>query len=443
MSLVRNSLLTLIGTVSRVVLSMAGQIIISRVLGPGGKGLYAFLVQIPTVLVPLSSLGLNYANTYYIAKDKEDGPKAAGNATVLALILGALMSLGVGLSYLVLRQGYMQAVSLSQLQLMVLVIPFGLLNLYWLSIVWGLNRIAKYNIGLMIQYVVVAVGVAALGAVHRLTVTNAFAIWVLGNVLTSLYFLPDMLKLSNWRIFVLDLSYVRKTLGFGLKSYAANVMMIINYRLDVFIITGFLPLTQVGLYTTAVALAEMVGYVGNAVNTALIPKLASGEDALTFESTPKVLRLTLFLTFLAALALALTAYPLIWLFFGVRFLGSFYPLLLLLPGVIALGGATVISGDLMARGKPVYNSIATGVSVVLTIILDFSLIPLWGIKGASIASSLVYIALFTLNFCFLKRESGYGLAQILILTREDASEMFSYARTIFYQIMTSRGGTRS
>lgn len=443
MSLVRNSLLTLIGTVSRVILSMAGQIIISRVLGPGGKGLYAFLVQIPTVLVPLSSLGLNYANTYYIAKDKEDGPKACGNATVLALIFGAVMSLGVGVSYLVLRRGYMQAVTLFQLQLMVLVIPFGLLNLYWLSIVWGLNRIGKYNIALMVQFVVVAVGVAVLGAFQLLTVTSAFAIWVLGNVLTSFYFLPDMLKISKRRIFVLDLSYLRKTLGFGLKSYAANVMMIINYRLDVFIITGFLPLTQVGLYTTAVALAEMAGYVGNAVNTALIPKLASGEDALTFESTPKVVRLTLFLTFLAALALALIAYPLIWLFFGASFLGSFYPLLLLLPGVIALGGATVISGDLMARGKPVYNSIATGISVVLTIILDFSLIPLWGIKGASIASSLVYIALFMLNFYFFKRESGYRLARILILTREDASEMFIYAKTIFHKIMLLRGGTRS
>ncbi|MHB8073896.1 flippase [Desulfosporosinus fructosivorans] len=428
MSFIRNSFLTLLGTIGRVVFSMVTQIIISRVLGPVGKGLYTFLVQIPTVLVPLCSLGLNYANTYYIAKDPEDGKKAVGSSLAMAIILSGVMVVGVGVSYHFLKDGYMQAVTPVQLRLILLAIPFGLLNLYWLSVLWGMDSIGKYNLALMIQFIVLSVGVAVAAAFHRLTVTTGFGIWVAGNILTTLYMLPDMAKIVRWRFHTFSTSYIRQTLSYGAKSYLANVMMVINYRLDLFIITGFLPLSQVGLYATAVTLAEMVGYLGNAVNTALIPKLASGKDSLTFSLTPKVTRLTLMLTLLAALGMALIAYPLILLFFGARFSGAFYPLLLLLPGIVALSGSVVLSGDLMARGKPIYSSYSSGITVILTLILDFTLIPLWGIIGASIASSLVYLSLFALNYAFYRRESGERLITVLIFTREDIRDMTSFIK---------------
>jgi len=440
MSFIRNSVLTFLGTLARVVFSMASQVIISRVLGPVGKGMYAFLVQIPTVLVPLSSLGLNYANTYYVAHDPGNRRVAAGTSTVMGWFLGLGMSLAVAASYVLLRTGYLHDVTPKQLLLILVVMPFGLINLYWLGILWGMDRIGKYNIGLLIQYVIVAVGVGLVALLGKLTVTTAFGIWVVGNVLTTLLMLPDIAGVAGWGLFRFSYRYLRNTIGYGLKSYAANVMMVINYRLDVFIITGFLPLAQVGLYTTAVSLAEMVGYVGNAVNTALIPKLASGQESLTFEGTPKVVRVTILLTLLIALGMAALGYPLIILFFGRRFLGSFSPLLLLLPGIVALGGSVVLSGDLMARGKPHYNSIATGVSVVLTIILDFTLIPVWGIAGAAVASTCVYTALFTLNFLFYRRESKKTLRQVLVPTRADFGEVWSFlSRIVGQRLLSWRG----
>ncbi|AFQ46146.1 flippase [Desulfosporosinus meridiei] len=430
MSFVRNSFLTLFGTIGRVAFSMITQIVISRVLGPVGKGLYAFLVQIPTVLVPLCSLGLNYANTYYIAKNPEDGKKAVGSSLGMAALLGGFMVVVVGIAYQFLKNGYMQAVTPLQLGLILIAIPFGLLNLYWLSVLWGMDYIGKYNLALLVQFIVLSAGVSIAALWGGLTVTMGFGIWVAGNILTTLYMLPDMAKISRWRVPSFSLSYIRQTLGYGAKSYLANVMMVINYRLDLFIIAGFLPFSQVGLYTTAVTLAEMVGYVGNAVNTALIPKLASGKDNLTFSMTPKVARLTILLTFLAALGMAVIGYPLIVLFFGARFSGAFYPLLLLLPGVVALGGSAVLSGDLMARGKPIYTSITSGITVVVTLILDFTLIPLWGITGASIASSLVYLSLFTLNYTFYRRESGEKLKAVVIFTREDIKEMTLFVKQV-------------
>ena len=288
MSFIRNSILTLLGTVGRVLFSMVSQIIISRVLGPVGKGLYAFLVQIPTVLVPMSSLGLSYANTYYVAKDHECGRKAVGSSTVVAALLGTLMAGAVGIAYLFLHQTYMSEVSVGQLWLIMISIPFALVNLYWLGVLWGLDRIGKYNIALLVQYVVMAGGALLLTLGHWLTVTTGLGIWMAGNVLTTVYMLPDMLRISQGKLFHFDRRYVKTATGYSLKSYIYNVMNVINYRLGLFIVTGFTTMDQVGLYATAVTLAEMVNYVGNSVNTALIPKLASGTDQLTFDQTPKI-----------------------------------------------------------------------------------------------------------------------------------------------------------
>lgn len=423
MSFIRNSILTLLGTVGRVLFSMVSQILISRVLGPAGKGLYNFLVQIPTVLTPMSSLGLNYANTYYTAKDHGAGEKAVGSSTIVAAVLGTLMALLVAVAYLFTRHGYMSEVTIGQLLLIMVSIPFALVSLYWLGVLWGLDRIGKYNIALLVQYIVMAVGALVLTAVHLLTVTTGLTIWMLGNVFMALYMLPDMLRISHGKLFRLDRLYLKQATGYSLQSYIYNVMNVINYRLGLFIVTGFLAMGDVGLYSTSVTLAEMVNYVGNSVNTALIPKLASGTDSVTFDQTPKISRITVFITLLIAIGLAVLGYPLILLFFGRAFAGSFVPLSLMLPGIVALAGATVISGDLMARGKPSYTSVSAAVGVVLTVILNFILVPLWGIKGAASASSLVYIVIFAVNFLFYRRESGHTLADILLLNRKDVGDM--------------------
>ena len=69
-------------------------------------------------------------------------------------------------------------------------------------------------------------------------------------------------------------------------------------------------------------------------------------------------------------------------------------MLLLLPGVVLLGGAKVLTNEIAGRGYPHYNSLNSGLALVLTVIFDLVLIPRYGVVGAALASSLAYTAIF-------------------------------------------------
>jgi O-antigen/teichoic acid export membrane protein len=69
-------------------------------------------------------------------------------------------------------------------------------------------------------------------------------------------------------------------------------------------------------------------------------------------------------------------------------------MLVLLPGVILLGGAKVLTNEIAGWGYPHYNSFNAGVALILTVILDLILIPRFGILGAALASSISYTGIF-------------------------------------------------
>ena len=83
-----------------------------------------------------------------------------------------------------------------------------------------------------------------------------------------------------------------------------------------------------------------------------------------------------------------------WLAFALRVL------LALLPGIVLLGGGKVLTNDIAGRGYPQYNSVASGVSLILTVVLDLLLIPRLEVLGASIASTLAYTTIFALAIYF-------------------------------------------
>lgn len=70
-----------------------------------------------------------------------------------------------------------------------------------------------------------------------------------------------------------------------------------------FIVNYFVGVTNVGLYSIAVAIAELLWYVPQAVATILFPRTAAtgAEKAKLF--TPKVCRNTFLITLVAALGL--------------------------------------------------------------------------------------------------------------------------------------------
>src|SRR5207248_10742366 len=73
-----------------IAIGFAMTVIISRTLGPSGRGLFAVAAAIGAIGIQFGNLGLHASNTYYVAKDRELLPVLIGNTLVVSFGIGGI-----------------------------------------------------------------------------------------------------------------------------------------------------------------------------------------------------------------------------------------------------------------------------------------------------------------------------------------------------------------
>jgi O-antigen/teichoic acid export membrane protein len=125
--------------------------------------------------------------------------------------------------------------------------------------------------------------------------------------------------------------------------------------------------------------------------------------------------------------------PLILLFYTSKYIEALRPALLLLPGIISLGLSSMLGTILVGQSKPREQTIASGVSCLVTVVLDLVLIPKYGISGASIASTIAYTISAIYLIGVYKNLSQATLRDMLVIKRED---ILDYHKDILRSIHT-------
>lgn len=386
--------------------------ILAHWLGPEGKGMLDVALLVPGMLGLLVTGGLGIANVYYAGSRRLTAETLIANSVatcILATLLGYMLA-GM-LVFSGLLSSWLVNVPLWLIGLALFSLPFNLLTSYFVTILQGQQRITAVNIialtlgaaTLLLSLVLVVISqLGLLGAVLAALAANVvylLASWgQLGQPVRSL--------VPRW-----ELSVMRATVSFGLRGHIANLFQFFNYRLDVFLVNYFLGPAEVGIYGVAVRVAELLWHLPNAASFVLFPKTAAARVEEINVFTPRVLRYTLGLTTLGAIALALVGPWLIQLVFSAAFSAAYLPMIWLLPGVVLLGGAKILINEMAGRGFPQYNALSAGIGFVATVVLDVLLIPRWGMRGAAWASSISYAMVFAVAFLlyvWVRRRAGSG-----------------------------------
>ena len=91
---------------------------------------------------------------------------------------------------------------------------------------------------------------------------------------------------------------------FGVQSQLSNLIQLLNYRLDSYLVLFFVNTSGVGLYAVAVSLSEGMWFIANSVAIVLLTNLTAGDEDYAARMTPLVCRNTMLVTGLAALPAA-------------------------------------------------------------------------------------------------------------------------------------------
>ncbi len=396
--------------------SVVAGIIVARWLGAGGLGQLAVINVTVGTLVQLASFGLPSANTYFIAQDNRQLRAAATNSLVFALLIGALLALGLtGVANW--RPEFFGFIPSKLIAVAALSLPFQLLTFIGLNVFLALGRITQFNLlDLAGQSFVLVNAVIALlvmqAGLWELVSLNTIASVLIGVLMIVLLgmFAARLNHQLPWRI---DLALFRRMLGYGLKFHISILAGALIFRADLLVVNHFRGAAEAGVYSVTSQVALMLMLLPGVIATLLFPRVTAEQDAQG-ETTCLVSRHTAFVLLLCCLA-AIPLSHLLPLLYGRAFSDVTVQLLILLPGVYLIGIESVLVQHLNAAGLPRAIPLFWIVTLVTNVVLVFALVPRFGARGAAVASTLSYALIFVLVARYFAAHTGRPLSDALFL----------------------------
>jgi O-antigen/teichoic acid export membrane protein len=360
----------------------------SRFLEPSGRG--AFVLAVLGVTIFSRLLGqLGVAVTNRMAQPDVDLRRLVQRALALGIVLGAA---GSAVVFLVGAASDDLGPRIALLAALALV-P----NVLWQTVsgvLLGLGRVRLWNYIQILPPVLTVVGMVVFVVLMGAEVAGAVGAWAAANALTAVVALAAAHR--AWR--PADVPNVvdpvsRALARFAITMGAVQVVNLISYRAELFVLRRFETLRDVGIYSIAMQAAEAMWLVAGALATAVTAPVVHETEQRARELITRSARRALLLTGAVAVAVGLAAPILVPLLFGEDFSDSVRPLWVLLPGIVAYAPVTVLVVYLsVRRGRPRLSLAVSVVAMLVTTTAALALIPAWGTTGAALASTLGYVA---------------------------------------------------
>jgi O-antigen/teichoic acid export membrane protein len=399
--------------------SVAISILIARALGPEGRGQYYFPVLVAATLFGVLHLGVEHAHVFLVGRGRSMAALAA-NAGVLAAGAGAAgVLLGVA-GWAWLQDSLMSGVPLGFLVLALAPLPLSLHHLYLAGLLVLRGEVLRVQRIALWSALFQAVAVGSLFASGSMTVAWVIAVNSAAVALTwaiTLRLFRSLVPLrARW-----DRALFADTLRFGLRMHLGLVFSFRNLRPDAYLVKHFLGLRELGFYSLAVSLVELVWLAADSIAFVVLPHQTRAGERDAGVLTARTCRVSLVVGTLLSAALAAAAYPLVLVAYGREFLPALPALWLLLPGIVLASLWRPLGGYLLKLGQPLALSGTSGLALLVSLGASLLLIPAWGIAGAAVATTAAYATLAAACLAWFLRRSGVAPHEILWVRAESAS----------------------
>lgn len=374
-------------------------VIVARTGGPAEVGAYALLRVLPGLAGVLVSCGLPAAAPYFLAGRAD--PRLRPTIVALTLLAGTLAALGWLALTPVLERVFFPNLSGPLVALAGVAVFTQLLVAVGKAQLQGGEDLRGANVAIAMEEAAFLPVYAAL--LPLLDGAGLLIVALIGaDVVVAAGIWRRLIRrgyLRGWARPSVALG--RRITSFGLRGQVGSLLGLLNLRLDFALLGALAGPAVLGSYAVASKYAELLRLPGLAVTYVLYPRFARTGAAAAARRTAALLPRAAAGNALAALVLAAAAGTVLPLLYGPQFQAALLPAYILLGGLAGEGVAGLVTAYLYGDGRPGLNSVAMGVGLVLTGVLDLLLIPRHGAVGAAIASAAAYaVTTVALLGCF-------------------------------------------
>ena len=412
--LVADGVYTFVVRIANMAFAAIVGILTARMLGPGGRGIYA-LPMVDAALVTAAYSGLSTATSFFMLRQNAGRGVFRAAFATLGMFVGAGALITVVIAAIAHHLWACVPAMLSLPGAAALVLVYGYAV--------GTHRV-RINTSLALTNTLVLFSclVAGFLAIGR-TPSAAITAWVVAGDLLGVCVIVWMLR---------DSRSIEEDVSVGVWEYSAyairvglvSLVSLLNYRADVYIVAIFTDPAMLGMYTLAVAAAETLLAATQVTAVVTMPHVGSMEKDAAARLTARCVRHNVLIASICCGVLALVAPYVVRLLYGAAFTPMVPALRVLLVGVLALSLGSPMSNFFTLRlGKPELPLIFASISASMCIIVSILLVPRMGLIGAAIGSTVAYLTGQTAAIIYFSSISGISAARMLV---PQGSDVLSY-----------------
>ena len=212
--------------------------------------------------------------------------------------------------------------------------------------------------------------------------------------------------------------FFKELIGYGFFPMLALLMTTLNYRIDVLMLKqySYISAAQIGIYSIGISFAEKIVLVPDTLAGILASKLAKGANE---NEVVKILRISFWASLFMCMVLLLLGGWAIPFLYGSEYTGSFNVLALSAIGSLFIGYFKLISQYNIIHKKQVYNVVMLSAAIVVDVIGNLALVPIWGINGAALATGLGNLVCGAVFVCWFAKKANVSVSKMIVPQKED------------------------
>lgn len=418
-------------------LGIVSSIIIARMLGVEGRGVYAYIVLLSSFFIPILSFGYPAGAVYEISKRRFSVQNISFSNVLVSVGQGTFIAAIIFVAWYFDKLGKTgQQIPAGGIAIIIALIYTNTLLRFSLKNIVADSWFTLDNIIQISRKIIIPIMVIVMMIIFSNKILGGIIGLLTGSTILLLVVVVNIWK--KYRpVFRLNVDFIKKSYAYGFKGWLGNIAITANTRIDQLVLGVVASAEALGNYSIAVMLSELIWIIPAALGQVIYNRVAGDKDSeASLELVKKthriVLSFLLLCTFLVAVA---GPYIIPWVY-GDDFRGAILPFLILLPGTLIMVSTKLLAKLFTASGHIAITNKVQIISSIVSIVLYLTLIPRMGILGAAIGASVGYAFGAVVFWYFYKKIISSHLGELFFTKRSDIVWVLDRCRQLWKSLKT-------
>jgi O-antigen/teichoic acid export membrane protein len=377
-------------------------VIVARYLGPKEYGLMNYVISYVSLFSVISNFGLDNIEIRELAKNQENRNAIIGSSLSLRLMLSLLTVIIIAFTLLAFESDSRTVILVIIYSLSLIFTSFNVVRNYFTSIVLN-EYVVKTEIVRTLLSALLKISLLLLEAelIYFVIILSVDFIF-----LASGYVYSYRKKIDQIKAWYFDYDIAKELLKYSYPLFFSGSAIIVYQKVDQILIKNLIDDSSLGYYAVAARLTEFTMFFSLIISQTIGPVLIrlKEENEVEYEKKRSIfMALVFWSSFGVAIIMIVFAELFVLTLYGDEYFEAISVLRIIAIKIVMMGLFNCTTQIIIIENLQKYAVFRNLIGLMLSLVLNFLLIPKLGITGAAIATVLANLFSSYLSHSFIKQ----------------------------------------